>query len=126
MTVGLLMQWKGSCAFSKQRRGGCSELVALSLHTPRSQPGSLPWCGWREEEEGRKEGEQELPAVGLSLAMNSCLGAGHGAQGQSRGSNHPARAAEDGAGCDPELHKEGMLRKGISVFFLGLCFHVII
>lgn len=98
-----------------------------SPYTPQDpQPGSLPWCGWREEEEGRKEGEQELPAVGLSLAMNSCLGAGHGAQGQSRGSNHPARAAEDGAGCDPELHKEGMLRKGISVFFLGLCFHVII
>lgn len=54
-----------------------------SPYTPQDpQPGSLPWCGWREEEEGRKEGEQELAAVGLSLAMNSCLGAGHGAQGQ--------------------------------------------
>lgn len=38
---------------------------------------------------GRKEGEQELPLLELSLALNSCLGAGQ---------HHPARAGEEGAG----------------------------
>lgn len=148
MTIRLLIQRKSReqtrCALSKQRRGGCSQAspgCPLPAHPNSQRVLSLAPCRGVGGGRRRKEGEQELPLVELSLAMNSCLGAGHGAQGAEQGQQSPCRCCWGWSwGVTRKIWEEmpvfvlvegvtalqSMLRKRICVSFLRLCFHDII